>query len=184
MHTCIHAKHCVNWLCNPRCLPRLASNWHLTGIGWASPVWRCLIWNRVLLTTLLIDWVSSSWLVYTSRFCIMCFNHVDASRCVSFLLLCVWLSSLYGCHVTVCIACISPESSKIVTFSAKKSLGCYHHRDILRFPAILVEKSDDFCYNRDEKRPKRRVSRVLSHPQVVGNAITSTIATLHRHKKG
>ena len=87
-------------------------------------------------------------------------------------------------HVTVCIACISPESSKIVTFSAKKSLGCYHHRDILRFPAILVEKSDDFCYNRDEKRPKRRVSRVLSHPQVVGNAITSTIATLHRHKKG
>ena len=86
-------------------------------------------------------------------------------------------------HVTVCIACISPESSKIVTFSAKKSLGCYHHRDILRFPAILVEKSDDFCYNRDEKRRKSRVSVVLSFPQVVGNAITSTIATLHQHKK-
>ena len=73
---------------------------------------------------------------------------------------------------------------KIVTFSAKKSRGCYHHSDMWRFPAILWEKSDDFCYNRDEKRPKRRVSRVLSNPQVVGNAITSTIATLHRHKKG
>ena len=50
--------------------------------------------------------------------------------------------------------------------------------------AILVENSDDFCYNRDEKRRKSRVSVVLSFPEVVGNAITSTIATLHRHKKG
>ena len=49
--------------------------------------------------------------------------------------------------------------------------------------AILFEKSDDFCYNRDEKRRKSRVSVVLSFPQVVGNAITSTIATLHQHKK-
>ena len=49
--------------------------------------------------------------------------------------------------------------------------------------AILVEKGDDFCYNRDEKRRKSRVSVVLSFPQVVGNAITSTIATLHQHKK-
>ena len=157
----------------------------------------------MLLLTLLIESVHPG--LFTSRFCIMCFNHVDASRCF-----CVYGSRHCRClfgsgsrngsrhvtsrHVRVCIACnclqngvdecISPESSKIVTFSAKKSLGCYHHRDILRFPAILVEKSDDFCYNRDEKRPKRRVSRVLSHPQVVGNAITSTIATLHRHKKG
>ena len=114
------------------------------------------------------------------------------------MLLCVWLSSLYvsvwlwlsqwlvtSRHSVHCLqnGVISPESSKIVTFSAKKSLGCYHHRDILRFPAILVEKSDDFCYNRDEKRRKSRVSVVLSFPQVVGNAITSTIATLHQHKK-
>ena len=144
MHTCIHAKHCVNWLCNPRCLPRLASNWHLTGIGWASPVWRCLIWNRVLLTTLLIDWVSSFWLVYTSRFCIMCFKHVDASRCF-----CVYGSRhcmcLFGSgsrngssrHVTVCIACKMVSS---VRNHPKSSLSQQRNR----LDAITTGISCDF----------------------------------------
>ena len=110
-----------------------------------------------------------------------------ASVCMALVTVGVWLSSR---HVRVCIACNCLQNGVDESKSPKsslsqhlKSLGCYHHRDILRFPAILVEKSDDFCYNRDEKRPKRRVSRVLSHPQVVGNAITSTIATLHQHKK-
>ena len=147
--------------------------------------------DRVLLTTtLLIESVHPG--LFTSRFCIICFNHVDASRCFCIICFCVYGSSLYVCmylctgwlgmarHVTVhCLQNGVDDSKflKVVTFSAKKSRGCYHHRDILRFPAILVEKSDDFCYNRDEKRRKSRVSRVLSHPQVVGNAITSTIAT-------
>ena len=73
---------------------------------------------------------------------------------------------------------------KVVTFSAKKSRGCYHHSDMWRFPAILWQKSADFCYNRDEMIRFLRFSRVLSNPQVVGNAITSTITTLRCDKNG
>ena len=114
---------------------------------------------------------------YVKRHCVCCVSALcSAVMCVCVCVL--WLSSwllvtmnelcVYGSpwlamarhgssrHSAQCIAC------KMVSKHPKSSLSQPRNRaDAITTAicgdnvAILVEKSDDFCYNRDEKRPKK-----------------------------
>ena len=146
-------------------------------------------WNIYRVTSHCSLSLSASWLLYVlqlvKRHCVS----VCVCVCVYYIYMCMarlWLVNVTVPRLLVTVHCLQNGVDE-----SKSSLSQQRNRldaittgisgDFLRFCEKKVMIS---AITETKRGQKGGFSGVLSNPQVVGNAITSTIATLHRHKKG